>query len=337
VSFLSWAALAIVGLVAAPLIAHLLRRKPPDEQAFAAVKLVPASPAVAQRRVAIEDRALFAIRALAVIALALLGATPFIQCSRLSLARPDGASVAIAIVLDDSLSMRAPVDPDGDGSGDGTRFGRAHEAALELLEGLQPGDAVSIVLAGKPARVALAATSNFDAARSVLERTSQSDRATDLDGAVHIAGELLRDLQHVDKRVVVLSDMADGQSSAGPLTAADTVKLWAPLEELRGAARDCALVRADRSGNKVSVRVACSPTSVGDGKSQPERHVEVRAGPKVLVEHGADAARSRGGRWRRTCDHATLRCVDWKRRDRSRRYRPGGRARRHAARRRGER
>jgi hypothetical protein len=284
-SFLSWAALAIAAFVAAPLIAHLLRRRPPDEQAFAAVKLVPASPAVAQRRVAIEDRALFAIRALAVIALALLGATPFISCSRLSLARPAGASIAITIVLDDSLSMRVPLDPSGNSGG--TRFGRAHEAALELVEGLQPGDAVSIVLAGKPARVALATTSNFNAARTVLEKLSQTDRGTDLSGAVHIAGELLRDLRHVDKRVVVLSDLADGESAAGPLMAEETVKLWVPLEELRGAARNCALVRADRSGNKVTVRVACSPGDPGteaESKEQSERHVEVRAGAKVLVE-----------------------------------------------------
>ena len=54
-----------------------------------------------------EDRALFATRAAAVGLLAVLGATPLVRCSRLSLQRSGGASVAMAIVLDDSMSMRA--------------------------------------------------------------------------------------------------------------------------------------------------------------------------------------------------------------------------------------
>ena len=100
-SFVAWAALAVGVLAVAPFIAHLLRRRPPDEERFAATKWVPANPAVAQRRTALEDRALLAIRVAAVVALAVLGATPFISCSRLSLSRDAGASVALAIVLDD--------------------------------------------------------------------------------------------------------------------------------------------------------------------------------------------------------------------------------------------
>ena len=181
-SFLTWAALGVAALVVAPLIAHLLRRRPPEELPFAATKLVPARTAVAQRRTAIEDRALFAIRALSVLALAVLGATPFITCQRLSLAREGGASVALTIIVDDSMSMRAEVSP----GGGVTRLARAKEAAGELLAGLQEGDAVAIVLAGGPARVALAATTNLDAARELVAGTAQTDRGTDLDGAVQL-------------------------------------------------------------------------------------------------------------------------------------------------------
>jgi hypothetical protein len=274
VSFLTWAALAIGVLVVAPIVAHLLRRRPPEEQAFAPARLVPQSPAVAHRRAALEDRALLAIRALSVVALALLGATPFVKCSRLSLARPSGASVALVIVLDESLSMRAPAES-------ATRFERAHQAAGELLASLQPGDAVGVVLAGRPARVALAATTNVDAARSVLERLPQSDRATDLEGAVKMAGEMLRDLEHVDKRVVVFSDLADGHEAGPPLAAPEGARLWFPLPELMGAVHDCAVVRADQSGARVTVRVACGPGTQGS-----ERRVEIRAGDKVLADTG---------------------------------------------------
>lgn len=281
-SFLTWAALGVAALVVAPLIAHLLRRRPPEELPFAATKLVPARTAVAQRRTAIEDRALFAIRALSVLALAVLGATPFVTCQRLSLARDGGASVALTIILDDSMSMRAEVAPDSAV----TRLARAKEAAGELLAGLQEGDAVAIVLAGGPARVALAATTNLEAARELVAAADQTDRGTDLEGAVQLAGELLGDLQHVDKRVVVFSDLADRGTE--PLAAPEGVKLWVPLEELRGAQENCGVVFADRVGDRVATRVACGPgPSEGDGAPPPpieKRRIAIVRGEEVLEE-----------------------------------------------------
>ena len=127
-SFVTWAALAIGTLIVAPLLAHLLRRRPPIEQPFAAVALVPPSPAVTKRRRALEDRALLGLRALCILGLGLLGATPLLRCSRLSIARQGGASVALCIVIDDSLSMRAPADPSGAGAAR-TPHGRTPERA----------------------------------------------------------------------------------------------------------------------------------------------------------------------------------------------------------------
>src|SRR5829696_9575826 len=101
-SFLTAAALLVALLVAAPIAAHLLRRKQAEERPFPPARLVPATPPQARRRSALEDRMLFAVRAVAVVALALLGATPFVRCSKLSLSRQGGASVAMALVIDDS-------------------------------------------------------------------------------------------------------------------------------------------------------------------------------------------------------------------------------------------
>src|SRR5262249_5225326 len=158
----------------APIAAHLLRRRTAEERLFPPARLVPASPPVARRRSMLEDRALFAIRALAIAALAVLGATPFFHCSRLALSRTGRASVSLAIVLDDSLGVRAP----NDGSGGKTRFERALSAARELASGAHAGDAVAIVLAGAPARVALASTTNLAAATAALDQVEASDRAT---------------------------------------------------------------------------------------------------------------------------------------------------------------
>lgn len=264
-SFLTWAALAIGTLVVAPLVAHLLRRRPPVQRPFAGVALVPASPAVTKRRRAIEDRALFALRAAAVVALAVLGATPLLRCTRLAVTRQAGASVALAVVVDDSLSMRAPYA----GSDGATRFERAREAAIELVEGLQSGDAVAVVLAGAPARVALAATTNLGAAREVLAEAAQTDRATDLDGAMAHAGDLLRELPHQDKRVLLLSDGLDGVDVDEPVQAPEGLTLWAPLPELRARHRNCGVLSADRTRGKIVVRLACARAAGTGEQSAP--------------------------------------------------------------------
>ena len=195
-TFLAVSALSMALFVVAPFVAHLLRRRRLDERTFPPASLVPTAQPQTRRRSELEDRLLLVVRASAIVVLALLSATPFVHCSKLTVARRDGASVALAIVLDDSLSMRARME-------NGTpRFSHALHAARELLSGLSTGDAVAIVLAGSPARVALSSTTNVEAASKALEAIEPSDRATDLDSALRTARGLLEGLPHRDKRVV---------------------------------------------------------------------------------------------------------------------------------------
>lgn len=270
-SFVTALALAAVVFVAAPLIAHMLRRKVAEEQPFSAVHLVPPTPPEAKRRSRVEDRALFAVRALAVLALALLGATPLVRCDRVSLTRNAGASVALAIVLDDSLSMRAPL-----AEGGPSRFERAREAALELVAGAAEGDAVAVVLAGSPPRVALAATTSLATATAALQATTPSDRGTDLDAALALAAGLVGELPQSDRRVVLLSDLADGHGGA-PLPTSASARVWVPLPELLAQGNDCGVTQADLAGSKVRARVVC-----GDGVADAARTLELRAGDEVL-------------------------------------------------------
>jgi len=280
VSFLSALALAVAVLVAAPYLAHRLRRRRAEEQAFPPARLVPPSPPKARRRSRLEDRALFATRAASVLLLALLGATPFVRCSRLSLQRSGGASVAMAIVVDDSMSMRAR--PPGSST---TRFERARSAARELLASAREGDAIAVVLAGAPARVALAATTDLGAVRHAVDSLAESDRATDLEGSLSLARGLVASLPQVDRRIVLLSDLADGHPEAAALGEGSSVPLWIALPELRGALSDCALTAADRSGARVQVHVVCTPGGSALGR---ELSVEDAAG-KVLGHAAATA------------------------------------------------
>jgi len=256
-------AVAVVG----PLVAHLLRRRRPEEREFPAARLVPTAPPVARRRAHLEDRWLLALRAIAVLALALLAASPLVRCQKLALDRHGGASIAIAIVIDDSMSMRAELPPAARRSGARTRFELAIVAARELAASLKSGDATTIVLAGSPARVVLSPTQEASVVRATIERIAQeggSDRATDLEGAVALASSAVSELPQPDRRVVLLSDLADGNPNASALAELKGVHVDAPIEALRSpppqGLGDCAVLAAtpEGAGDAVRVKLACA-------------------------------------------------------------------------------
>lgn len=270
-TFVTLLALGIAALVAAPYLAHRLRRQRAEERPFAPARLVPPTPPKARRRARLEDRSLFTIRAAAIVALAVLGASPLVRCSRLALSR-SGASVAVAIVLDDSMSMRVA------GATGRSRFAQAQAGAREILGALREGDAAAIVLAGSPARVGLAATTDIGAARAALDGMAESDRGTDLEGAVAIARTLVGDLPQVDRRIIVLSDLADGKPEAPPLGEGAGVPVWVAMPDLRAPAEDCGVLAADRVGGVARVRFACSSPQAAAG-----RQVQIKDGDRVLA------------------------------------------------------
>jgi von Willebrand factor type A domain/Aerotolerance regulator N-terminal len=289
VTFVYVLALAVGLLAVAPYLAHHLRRRRAEERDFAPAHLVDPAPPRARSRSKLEDRALFATRIAAVAGLALLGASPLVRCSRLSLSRSSGASVAMAIVIDDSMSMRATLaSPSGITKlGASTRFERAREGARQLLASTREGDAVAVVLAGKPARVALAATAELAAARAVVDSAVPSDRGTDLDGAIAIARGLLSEMPQVDKRVIVLSDLADGHPNAPPVGKDSELPIWIPLPELREPATDCGILSADRAGARIRVKVACSLGTPTIG-----REVAILEASKVVAHVALGTART---------------------------------------------
>ena len=244
-SFLVAAALAVGVLVLAPLVAHLLRRGRTPMRIFPPAALVSRLEAHSRERARLEDRGLLGLRMSMVAVLSFLGATPLVQCSRLSVDRPHGASVALALVVDDSHSMRAR-DPGGE-----SRWERARQGARQLLRSVRDGDAVAVILAGKPARLALSATTDLGAARATLDQLRQTDRASDLENALKLARSALENLEQPDKKLIVLSDLA-GSSIDDP-------SVFAPLgEELRKSIDDCGLIGARRQEDRLSVTFACS-------------------------------------------------------------------------------
>jgi von Willebrand factor type A domain/Aerotolerance regulator N-terminal len=253
-NFASALALLVGVLVVVPLAAHLLRRGKTVEQEFPPAHLVPPIVVTSDKRSRLEDLLLLALRGLMVAALAVLGATPFVRCSDLTVDRPSGASVALSIVLDDSQSMRTKVE---DGR---SRFEVAVRGAEQLLSSAREGDVVALIAAGNPARVILNPGPDLSAARAALKRWHVSDRATDLQTAVVLARSALKDLPHVEKRVVVLSDLA------APSLALGEPAPWTPLPELRKPADNCGIAAAEREPLGVLATVGCTTAGAAQGR-----------------------------------------------------------------------
>ena len=289
-SFVTVLALGLSLLVLAPTIAHLLRRGRAREQPFPPAALVPEARATTRERSRLEDRGLLLLRALMILCLAVLGAGPLVQCSRVALGRSGGASVAIALVIDDSASMR------GRPGGDKSRFEKAVEAARQLLASARDGDAVALVLAGKPARLSLAAGTDLQAAARALSELRPSDRATDLSAGLALARAALSSLPHKDKRIVLLSDLA------GELPPEPSKDVWAPLPELAGKLDDCGVLSAVQSGKRVTATVACSSEAAArarslrlissDATAKVEARLVVQGGEQSLTLEAKAAALS---------------------------------------------
>ena len=243
-------ALLIGMLVALPLAAHLLRRGGSELVEFPPTKYATAIPATARQRSALQHHTLLLLRILGIVGLALLGATPFVRCSGLRLARSEGASVAMVFVVDDSLSMRARL-PNGD-----TRFKLAVDSAKELLSQARSGDTVGIILAGTSARLILPPTPDIRSAVSVMDGIQPSDRGTDLPRAVVLARSILAVQPHADKRLLVLSDLASEVLPVG------TPPITAPVQELRKPLADCAVISASTHSSSVTVDISCSAGAV---------------------------------------------------------------------------
>ncbi|HTM46223.1 MAG TPA: VWA domain-containing protein [Polyangiaceae bacterium] len=253
-SFVTSLALAVGLLVLLPLLAHMLRRGKTQEFEFPAALLVPVQTVTSRRRSRVEDRVLLALRALSIVALAVLGATPLSRCSRLSVERPAGASVALALVIDDSHSMRSR-------TSSGQRWDLALNGAQQLLSSARTGDAIAIVQAGLPARVALSPTTDLAAVRQTISQLHVTDRSTDLGNAVRLAQSLLTGLPQPTKRVLVLSDLADNLWDNG------NIAVSAPLQPLREPADNCAITQAVQQGQSIALTVACNTAQAAQGRN----------------------------------------------------------------------
>ncbi|MSQ02364.1 MAG: VWA domain-containing protein [Myxococcales bacterium] len=182
-ALLAPAALALGLLALGPVIAHLVRRQPVERVAYGAMLLLERLRMRVERRRRLHDRALLALRMLALL------------CVLAALARPElrlprrqsviGATGRVVVVLDTSLSMDQR-------AGGESALARGQREAAALVRGLGDGVQVAVLAAGVPeAPIVSSWSKEHGAVATQLEQARQASGRTDLEGALTRARALL--------------------------------------------------------------------------------------------------------------------------------------------------
>jgi hypothetical protein len=195
-----------------PLIIHLLNRSRYLTVDWGAMQFLESSVRVNARRIQWKQLLLLLIRCLIPVVLALAMARPIILSWRDS-----GASnaMALAVVLDDSMSMQTIDDPDGNSRR--TRWRIACDQLAEIADQLPTGSTVCLVLAGSPPE--MYGDLDTDACKDQLESLSQQ---TTFAGTFDLSASLDRGLGWLQqasqskRHLVVVSDFAGSDWSSGP-------------------------------------------------------------------------------------------------------------------------
>src|SRR5829696_3923948 len=152
---------------------------------------------------------LFLLQLLLVAILAFLGARPFVE-------RPAGLARDLVLIIDTSASMSATdIPPD--------RLSAAKQAAIEALKDLPSGGKVSVIEAGRTARIVATGTTDLGRVRQAIESIKPTVSRGDLGDALALAQQLA--IQSGDAEVLVATDAA--------LAVAPTTKVDAPIRVLR--------------------------------------------------------------------------------------------------------
>ncbi len=279
--------LFLLGLaaVAVPLLVHLVQREKRDPTAFPSLMFLERTPAPFSSRRNIRDPLLFALRALAVAALALAFARPVLG-PRPSVGGADLRRRDIVVLLDRSFSMRI-----------GDRWPRARAAVDSVIATLAPGDRVTLVPFDRRARAVTQATSDVVQLRAGLDSLKPTDESTRLAPAVAVAEQRLGASDAPRKALVVVSDF---QRSGWDLTDEARVLPGTEIATVdvgrAGPVADHAVrsvdVRRARGPGPAQVVVSARLTNVGPAARGVVLRLEV--GGRVLEERTVDLPRDGG-------------------------------------------
>ncbi len=203
--FLTPALLAGAALIVVPIILHLVMRRQPRQLTFPALQFVKRRQEANRRRLNFRHLLLLALRCLLIAGIAFALARPTLRGS--GLRGKEGAPLAVAVVLDNSLRMEYV-------ERNQTRLAAAKELAQSLVKKLPDETMIAVLDLSH-------ATSNFVADMSTAEARLGSIPAESnprpLADAVQNAIELVADEQDRRQEVFVFTDLAAADYSEASL------------------------------------------------------------------------------------------------------------------------
>jgi aerotolerance regulator-like protein/VWA domain-containing protein len=183
--------------VGLPVWLHLLKRHKTDPKQFPSLMFFEYRETSSVKHRRLDYLLLFALRALMLLLLALLFASPFIRRSAASL---DGKKLTV-VAIDRSFSMR-----------DGDHMARAKAQALQVLGGLKPGDQAQVIALSGQVQALTQISSDAGELRAAVTAVQAGDNRASF-------GELaryLRTLSEAQKQPVEVHLVSDLQKTAMP-------------------------------------------------------------------------------------------------------------------------
>jgi hypothetical protein len=177
---------------------------------------------------------LLLLQILLVVILAALAARPFLE-------RPAGLARDLVLVIDTSASMGAT-------DAGGERLAAAKQMAIDALRDLPAGGKVSVIAAGRTARVVVNGTSDLGRVRAAIDGIAVSPATGDLGDALNLANALAA--RSGDAQILVATDAA--------LASKPTARLDHPVKVLH--------VGRERN-NQAIVALAVRPAASGVTRS----------------------------------------------------------------------
>lgn len=245
--------------VAIPVVLHLYKRRDDPVVPFAAMRFLEELPIEQSRRRRLQDLLLLALRAAALLLLAIGFARPYLA----SPAQATSGGVTL-VAVDVSASM-----------GGEARFARAEAAARQVVDDLPAGEAVGVIAFAGRADVLMEPGPDRDAARATVARLTAGFGPTRYHAAVARALDVIGTRPG---RIVLVTDLqGSGWASAGAVALPDRVAL--EVRDIGPVPPNAGLTGIERTADGVRVQLAATG---------PARAAEVE-----LLRDGAAIGRQR--------------------------------------------
>ena len=262
-SFVAPLVLLGLGVLAVPVLLHLIQREKKRVVEFPSLMFIRRIPYQSVRRRRIRNWLLLAVRLAALALIVLAFARPFFRRQELAAAAQNGAR-ELVILLDSSYSMEY-----------GDRWARATAAARDAVSGLAAGDRASLVLFSTGAEARVRSSADRGKLTSAIAAAVPGPGATRFAPALKLAGSLLADSALPRREVVVISDFQrrGWEESGGH----DEVRL-----------PDRTTVTPVTIGDADTVNYAVTPVSIQRTRFENQDRAVVTAG---VTNHSTAAAR----------------------------------------------